>query len=132
SSDFISGELTLGGSPIVESHATNFIVTYMANETDSDFGFVQASISPLRLFDAEGHLLRGQGPALGRPESYSVHIDTGANGIFLPQAGLLDDIQRNLQLRLIGEGYTREDVIGSCWRNNNFMYVKEDVASFLP
>ncbi|KAF4683030.1 hypothetical protein FOZ60_009743, partial [Perkinsus olseni] len=132
SSDLISGELTLGGSPIVESHATNYIVTDMANKRDSDLRYVQASMSRLRLFDAEGHLLREQGPALGRPESYSVHIDTGANAIFLPQAGLLDDIQWKLQLRLIREGYTYEKVIDCCWRRKNYMYVKEDVASFLP
>ncbi|KAF4751744.1 hypothetical protein FOZ63_000016 [Perkinsus olseni] len=132
SSDLISGELTLGDTPVVESNATNYIVTYMANKSDTDLGYVQASISPLRLFDAEGHLLREQGPALGRPESYSIHIDTGANAIFLAQAGLLDDIQSKLQLRLIREGYTYEEVIGSYWRRQNYMYVKEDVVSFLP
>ncbi|KAF4677637.1 hypothetical protein FOZ62_020315, partial [Perkinsus olseni] len=67
------------------------------------------------------------------PGSYLAIVDTGANGIYLPQLNLVEDILMSLKVKLRQKGYDDER-ISLMWRRegNGFLHVKEEAVSFLP
>ncbi|KAF4683040.1 hypothetical protein FOZ63_028070 [Perkinsus olseni] len=128
----ISGQLTLGDA-LDESEAGEYKFVDYAYDPESYRAFAAVWVSSLRLFDAEGALLMKEGLIRKRPISFLSTVDSGANGIYLPYPGLLEDIESKLRMRLEKIGYS-EKQMNEMWREDQgpLVQVKEEALDSLP
>ncbi|KAF4695807.1 hypothetical protein FOZ63_030499 [Perkinsus olseni] len=131
-SEYVTGQLTLGGT-VERSKSTKY--TFPQFTYDPRFYRARTSVwvSSLKLFDPRGNLTTKERPVGLHSSSFSTTMDTGANGVYLPYEGLLEDIERELKKEMKGKGY-REKQIGEVWRRDEWgvVYVKEEAFDSLP
>ncbi|KAF4701709.1 hypothetical protein FOZ63_032195 [Perkinsus olseni] len=121
------------GEALDESKAGEYKFVDYAYDPESYRAFAAVWVSSLRPFDAQGALLMKEGLVRKRPISFLSMVDTGANGIYLPYPGLLEDIKSKFKMKLEKIGYS-EKQINEMWREDQgpLVQVKEEAFDSLP
>ncbi|KAF4756731.1 hypothetical protein FOZ62_000012 [Perkinsus olseni] len=130
-STFTSGEITFGDT-IDGAEAAKYIHPEFIRSPKSQRAFPTVWVSSVNLLGADDHFLRTQGFPLAHGNSYMTIADTGADGIYLPQPGLINGIIKKLRKGLKQKGYTNERMHRMWWRGAGFLHVREEALSSLP
>ncbi|KAF4654298.1 hypothetical protein FOZ61_008345 [Perkinsus olseni] len=90
-------------------------------------------VSSVKLFGPRGNLTTKEGPVGLRLSSFLATMDTGANDIYLPYPGLLEEIEKGLKREMKKCGYGEQQIAG-VWRKSKWGcdYVKKEAFESLP
>ncbi|KAF4695799.1 hypothetical protein FOZ60_003394 [Perkinsus olseni] len=131
-SGLVTGQLTLGDT-IPKSKASKWAFPVFTHDPKYHRIMTSVWVSSVKLFDPRGNLTTKEGPVGLRLSSFLATMDTGANDIYLPYPGLLEDIEERLKREMKERGYGEQQIAG-VWRKSKWgrAYVKKEAFESLP